>query len=402
MRIKNKTRVLVIEDDDVDRESIHQFVGDEFHLMYSEEGLLGLEEAKQVNPDCIVLDYRLPDIDGLALLPELLAENIPVVMLTSSGNESVAVEAMKLGAIDYIPKASLTSLRLKMAIQQAVDTIAMQRKIAEQQEDMKSFISVASHDLRAPLRHVGRFCELARRESQGVVSSEIEGYLDRAVNCCKRMQDLLDSLVTFARCGRSEIELVPVSLNQVAEQAIANLSVEIDETNAKIDTGELSSVLGHEPSLIELFQNLIGNAIKYSGDHAPAVVLRTSFSEGELTLSVRDNGIGISEEYHAQVFEPFRRLHGHAAIEGSGIGLACCKRIVDHHRGRIWVESKTGHGSTFFITLQPFSEAPATLGDLPSTEANCSLSQGLNSRDLDDEGHSHISFLPSFHRSESV
>jgi light-regulated signal transduction histidine kinase (bacteriophytochrome) len=366
-----KPRVLLIEDDAVDRESVHRAISAQFELLDANEGYIGLEMAKTHRPDCVLLDYRLPDIDGIQLLPEIVKENIPVIMMTGVGSESIAVDAMKCGAHDYVSKDAVSSNLLGKMIIQAIQSCELKNQLAKQQEELKNFVSVASHDLRAPLRHIVQSAKLAREECQGKVSDQVDLYLDRIVDGGSRMASLLAALVEFARSGRSAAILEPVNLNEVVKQAIANVSEDVEKSHATIDSQPLPIVVGHEPSLIELMQNIIGNAIKYAGDVVPEIRIESRRDGPMWTVAVRDNGIGIAPKYFEQVFLPFHRLHSHSEISGSGIGLATCKRIVEHHGGRIWVHSELKLGTTLSFTLQAVEDAQQVQSEIGEMIPTC-------------------------------
>lgn len=366
MTNEKKLRVLLIEDDSIDRESVHRAISSRFELIDAEDGYSGVEKARTDRPDCVLLDYRLPDIDGIQILPKFVQEGIPVVMMTGVGSESIAVDAMKHGAHDYISKDAVSSSLLGKMIDQAIKSGELQLQLAKQQEELRNFVSVASHDLRAPLRHILQSAKFAKEECEGIVSDQVRTYLTRVVDSASRMTSLLDALVEFARSGRNAVSLEPVDLNKVVEVVRTLLHENIERSNAQINIGNLPVVKGHEPSLIELIQNIIENAIKYAGDRDPIINVDSSCHGKTWTISIEDNGIGIAEKYYAKVFLPFRRLHSFNDVEGSGIGLATCKRIVEHHGGTIWIQSEVDRGTTFLFTLEEVDDSDAACSEKES------------------------------------
>ena len=303
--------------------------------------------------DCLFLDYHLGAQTGLDILSEIRASgnDVPIITLTGQGNEAVAVEAMKRGAQDYLAKADLTPEALHLAIDNALEKVALTRKLAETQDELKQFASTAAHDLKAPLRRIRQFCQRLQERCRDKLDKEEYELLDFVVQNADQMHRLVESLLAYTRVGRSETPLTPVPLSDVMQVVMANLEPMIEESRALVSVSPMPEVLGDETVLIQLFQNLVNNALKFRG-LAPPVVQVNSQPAGDVWhLTVTDNGIGIAPQHHEEIFAPFRRLHAASEYEGSGIGLATCRKIVEQHHGRIWVESNPGQGTTFHITL---------------------------------------------------
>lgn len=344
--------VLLIEDDDVDREAVHRLVGDDFHLLDAETGKQGLAVFRSQQPDCVLLDYRLPDIDGLDVLDKLVEEQTPVVMLTGRGTAEIAVEAMKRGAQDYLSKDAISQEALIRAVANAVEKVALQRKLQTKQKELQQFANIVAHDLQEPLRGVDGLCKLLQQKYRGKqLDSQADEYMDLIVDGTKRMQTLIDDLLDYSRVDREDQRLQPVDCVPVFDQAINNLRAAIEESQATVSHDGLPTVTANGSQLVQLFQNLIGNAVKYRGDATPEIHVMAESKPDEVLFSVRDNGIGIDPKYSERVFQIFRRLHGRDEYSGTGIGLAICKKIVELHDGRIWVESQPGQGSTFLFTI---------------------------------------------------
>jgi PAS domain S-box-containing protein len=231
------------------------------------------------------------------------------------------------------------------------------RKRAEQElkrsnEELERFAYVASHDLQEPLRTVASFVQLLERRYAEKLDADARDFIGFAVDGAKRMQQLIDDLLAFSRVGRLGGALVPIAAGLSVDISIENLGAAIAESNALIERTELPVVLGDATQLRLLFTNLIGNAIKFRGP-ARAVVRISAARDGSFwRFSVSDNGIGIDPQYFERIFVIFQRLHLREEFAGTGIGLAICKKIVERHGGRIWVESEPGKGSTFSFTLR--------------------------------------------------
>ncbi len=216
-------------------------------------------------------------------------------------------------------------------------------------EALERFAYTASHDLQEPLRTIGAMTQLLLSSAGNSLDSRPSEMLALVVKAVDRMKCLIRDLMDLAKA--TDAATRPASeadMRAVAEMAIANLGQAIRESGAKLTIDALPPVHANETAMVRLFQNLIANAIKYRADKAPEIRISASLHEKDWTFSIRDNGIGIAPQYVHQIFEPFRRLHGRAEYEGSGLGLAACRRIVDALNGRIWVESKQGQGSAFF------------------------------------------------------
>jgi signal transduction histidine kinase len=223
----------------------------------------------------------------------------------------------------------------------------LQRSNAE----LEQFAYVASHDLQEPLRKVASFCQLLQRRYAGRLDEKADQYIEHAVDGAKRMQALINDLLAFSRVGRTAQEREPVSCAVLLGQAWANLGPAIRASHATIEVGDLPVVLGEASLLTSVFQNLLGNALKFSADHPPRISVLARRDGENWLFSVTDNGIGIPAEYADRIFVIFQRLHDRSMYPGTGIGLAMCRKIIEYHGGRIWLDTTVTSGARFCFTL---------------------------------------------------
>jgi PAS domain S-box-containing protein len=224
-------------------------------------------------------------------------------------------------------------------------------KLKQSNSELEQFAYVASHDLQEPLRMVASYVQLLERRYKGKLDADADGFIAYAVDGANRMRGLIDDLLTYSRVSRLGKPFEPTDLESTLDIVLMNLQASIAENSAVVTHNKLPVVMADGGQLVQLFQNLISNAIKFHGKKPPHVHVSAQVKETEYLFSVRDNGIGIAPEYFDRLFKIFQRLHTREEYPGSGIGLAVCKRIVERHGGRIWLESQVGKGSTIYFTL---------------------------------------------------
>ena len=218
--------------------------------------------------------------------------------------------------------------------------------------ELEQFAYVASHDLQEPLRMVSSYMQLFEKRYAGEVDAQAQKYINYAVEGAKRMQALIGGLLEFSRVGRVDEPFGPVDTGSALDHALLNLRSAIEESHAAVTRGQLPTVTGNAGRLAQVFQNLIGNAIKFRRrDEAPTIHVSALAQRKEWLFAVHDNGIGIDPQYLERIFVIFQRLHTRAEYPGTGIGLSICKKVIERHGGRIWVESQPGAGATFHFTL---------------------------------------------------
>jgi PAS domain S-box-containing protein len=229
---------------------------------------------------------------------------------------------------------------------------ASNARLRRANEDLEQFAFSASHDLQEPLRTVAIYSQMLKKQFGGMLGPEGDVYIGYTLQGALRMEQLVRDLLTYTQSSSDTPPAEPVSAKEGLEQALSNLHGAIRESEASVTASELPRVRMRRVHLVQLLQNLIGNSIKYRKQEPPRIHIGAGRHEaGSWRFSVKDNGIGIDPRYHQQVFGIFRRLHGHEEYSGTGMGLAICRRIVEQHGGRIWVDSTAGEGATFLFSL---------------------------------------------------
>ena len=477
--MSDRKRLLLVEDDDVYREMVHRLLNGEFELHDAATGDEALELARTQSFDCALLDYRLPDYTGLALLPQFIRRDCPVIMLTAMGNEQIAVEAMRQGCSDYLVKSGLTPEILRRSIDRAIES-RLQQKLATaetrldraltganvgvwdwdlrtnevygspqltgqlgygpdvrwtslddftralhpedhertvqhirdyldgrvdeysqtfrlrhqdgtyrwimskgaasrgdsgqpqrligvhvditdqkmHEEDtervnleLQQMCHAASHDLREPIRAITGFTQILEQKLAAQSDAESLDLLRRIGSAARRLYSLIQDMSTYAATQFENHQFEPIALSEVVAKVITDLDVEIQKASGDVICGELPVVTGDRRQLELLFHNLISNAITFRGKDPPRVEIIANHNSDHWTIAVRDNGCGIEPQYQKSIFNVFRRLHHRNNHSGNGIGLALCRRIVEQHRGRIWVESEPAVGSVFSVGI---------------------------------------------------
>jgi signal transduction histidine kinase len=364
----SQLRVLHVEDDQLDAELAAKALGDggfsaSVVLVQTEAEFE--QELSAHPPDIVIADYNLPNWNAMGVLEVVLRKNpgIPVILVSGSLKDVTAVECIKAGATDYVSKEGLA--RLPEVIRRALrekqehtlrdqaekDLARKVDELARSNADLEQFAYVASHDLQEPLRMVTAYTQLLAERYRGKLDENADKFIGYASEGAQRMQVLIQDLLAFSRIGRNGFTLGSVDCNAVMEEVLQTLATAIQESGAGVTHAELPAVWADRTHVAQVLQNLVGNAIKFRGKEPPMVSVQAEKADQQWRFSVSDNGIGIAPENAENVFAVFHRLHARTEYPGNGIGLAICKKIVEHYQGKIWVESQAGSGSTFKFTM---------------------------------------------------
>jgi signal transduction histidine kinase len=316
-------------------------------------------------PEVVLADYNLPNWKGMEALRVLRSEglDIPLILVSGALGDVTAVECIKQGATDYVLKDGLA--RLPEVIRRALrekrertlrhqveqDLARKMEELARSNADLEQFAYVASHDLQEPLRMVTAYTQLLGERYKGKLDENADKFIGYASEGALRMQVLIQDLLAFSRVGRNGAASASVDCNAVMEEVRQTLSTAIQESGTLITHGKLPAIWVDRTQITQVFQNLIGNAIKFRGKEPPVISVEAEELDNRWLFRVSDNGIGIAPEYAENIFVVFQRLHARTEYPGNGIGLAICKKIVERYGGRIWVESQGGSGSTFKFTM---------------------------------------------------
>ena len=372
---KPQLRVLLVEDDPAERDLFLRELGKgEYEIIADVAGTADefLQRIRTNRPDVVLADYNLGQWRGTEALEILRQEglDIPLILVSGALGDVTAVECIKQGVTDYVLKDSLA--RLSVALRGALkdkDARAERKRaqeslaekvaeLARSNADLEQFAYVASHDLQEPLRMVSAYTQLLSERYRGRLDDQADKYIDYAIDGATRMQSLIQDLLAFSRVGRQENALAVTDCNRLAESAMENLRAAILESEAVVTLGPLPRLMANGSQLLQVFQNLIGNALKFHGSQSPVIAISACQQGAEWVFSVADNGIGISAEYAENVFIIFNRLHTRTEYPGNGIGLAICKKIVERHGGKIQARPHAGGGTIFNFTMpaDPASE----------------------------------------------
>lgn len=396
-------KILLFEDNPGDAGLIEEMTSEShycsFKLRIAETLQEGTDLLKKDTFDLILLDLGLPDSSGMDTFNEVKAHNpeIPIIILTGLKDDNTGIEAVKKGAQDYLNKGEVeskllersiiysierkkteiqlqkyhetleekvkertkelanTNELLKMEIEEHEKTEARMEKFLKElkrsNKELEQFAYVASHDLQEPLRMISSFTQLLERRYKGQLDEDADEFIQFAVDGAQRMQLLINDLLAYSRVTTKGKEFKVVDLEKVLDESLFNLKLSIEENGASISHDPLPDVMADKSQAVQLFQNLIGNAIKFRGKDSPKIHISIENGGNDWVFCIVDNGIGIESQHNQRIFKVFQRLHERETYPGTGIGLSICQKIVERHGGEIWVESELGNGSKFSFTI---------------------------------------------------
>ena len=363
-----KLRALLVEDNGLDAALVVRALDRDGFDVISEvvqDEAAFTQALRTHSPEIVLADYNLPNWKGMEALKVLHSEGVDIPMILVSGalGDVTAVECIRQGATDYVLKDGLArlpeivrrALREKnergLRHQMEEDLARKVDELARSNADLEQFAYVASHDLQEPLRMVTAYTQLLAERYRGQLDENADKFIGYASEGAQRMQVLIQDLLAFSRVGRNGVTSGSVDCNAVIAEVLLGLDPAIQESGATVTYGELPAVWADRTQVAQVFQNLIGNAIKFRGKEPPVISTQAEKADQRWLFRVSDNGIGIAAEYAENIFVVFQRLHARSEYPGNGIGLAICKKIVERYGGKIWMESEVGSGSTFKFTL---------------------------------------------------
>jgi light-regulated signal transduction histidine kinase (bacteriophytochrome) len=347
--------------------------------------------------DIILLDPGLPDSQGIESVrrAHAAASRVPLVVLTGRDDESLALEALQAGAQDYLVKGQIDARGLMRFLRYAVERHSLEdalfaererarssqeelRAVSEELErsnrELEAFATIASHDLQEPVRKIQAFGDRLAEHASAALDDQAKDYLGRMTDAAGRMQTLINDLLEYSQVTMRPEPARPVDLEVIVSGVLSDLDERITAAQGRVVVGSLPTVLATPLQMRQLFQNLIANALKFHPAGVAPIVhvdaspgseagkpVRSRDGNGGWEIRVTDNGIGFEDKYVEKIFSPFQRLHGREAYEGTGMGLAICRRIVAVLGGTLTATSTPGNGATFVIRLPRSAMVRATL-----------------------------------------
>jgi light-regulated signal transduction histidine kinase (bacteriophytochrome) len=328
-----------------------------YQILVAQTGEAGLDISHRTPPDLILLDVRLPGIDGFEVCKRLKADirtrEIPVIFMTIMTGAEDKVRGFEAGGVDYITKPFQHQEVLARVVTH-LRISGLTRQLEASNRELEMFAYSVSHDLRSPLRHIGGFLKLLNEHIGESIDTKSQHYIDTVVDVTRRLGMLIDDLLSFSRMGRADIVKLPVDLAGEVQEVIRDLEPETRDRDIHWQIAELPEVSGDRAMLHIVLVNLLENAVKFTRTRKKAEIeigCKPQPDQGEVVVFVRDNGVGFEMQYSDKLFGVFQRLHHIHEFEGTGIGLANVRRIINRHGGRTWGKGKINQGATFYFAL---------------------------------------------------
>ncbi|HEY9850260.1 MAG TPA: response regulator [Leptolyngbyaceae cyanobacterium] len=368
---RGKSIILLVDDKPENLRVLSQILTHHgYDVRKSSDGQTAITACKKILPDLILLDIMMPNLDGYQVCKHLKANeetrNIPIIFISALEDVGNKIEAFKVGGVDYITKPfqveevvarvtnqlTIRHLHYKLAEKNA-QLEKLNEELKKSNAELEQFAYTASHDLKSPLQAILGYAHGLNWKYEQQLDIEGKRYIEQIIHSAWRMKRLIDDLLEYSKVGTHYEEFELVDCLSVLEEALANLEEDISASHARITHSELPKVMGDRTQLMQLFQNLISNAIKFRRPEVtPEIFISANQKDkSEWLFAVRDNGIGMESHDFDRIFQIFQRLHSYKEYPGTGIGMTICKKIVERHGGRIWLESQVGVGTIFYFTI---------------------------------------------------
>lgn len=347
--------ILNVDDNEIGRYARSRFLSRAgYRVAEAATGADAIRITRENKPDLVLLDINLPDVSGIEVCRILKAdpstERTPVLFLSAARlADPDVVLGLDAGGDNYLrepvdPAVLVATIRSLLRAREA------EEELARSNEQLRRFAFVVSHELQEPLRMVKSYTQLLARRYSGQIDQAADEYIGYVVDGTERMEKFIRDMLTYSQSAEGALEMSEASLDVPLNMALLELDAAVRESGATVSYDALPKLEMDTMRMSQVFRNLIGNAIKYRSEAPPRIHISADTKDSECVVSISDNGLGIDPKYADTVFVLFKRLHGRDK-SGSGVGLAVCKEIVEHHGGRIWFDSTPGRGTTFHFAL---------------------------------------------------
>ncbi|MDB5465173.1 MAG: Phytochrome, two-component sensor histidine kinase [Phenylobacterium sp.] len=355
-KIETPKSLLVVDDSKAEREIMLLTLGAAFpaaEVLTAAHPLMAKQMCADRRFDCVLTDYNMPDMDGVALAGELIAATayLPIILMTSVGDEMLAAKALRSGISDYLPKSRITTESIHRTVERSIQACGQARLIDEQRGELENFAYALAHDFKQPIRQIVTFTQMISDEIQIGEAGEVHNHLTFLGEAARRLGKLVDVMSQYTLLNQPP-ELADVDLNRVLASVRASIAPYLAERGGEfVAPSQAPTIRGNETLMTQVLQNLVMNGLQYNRSSVPRVEVAARSGAGHWTLEISDNGLGIEAEYLAEIFKPLFRLHAASEYAGSGLGLTLARKAVLAQDGAIWCESPPGRGSVFHVRL---------------------------------------------------